>query len=94
MHSPLGNNNQLGGGGASQTSDNVVRNQSLLTGCCCKAVRAPIGSHWAFLSHASLPIMWNIALGMVSGGMALLDAEGGTKFLHQGRHKVGTPVTQ
>ena len=35
-----------------------------------------------------------IALGMLSGGTALLDAKGGTKFLHQGGHKVGTPGTQ
>ena len=43
MHSPSGNNNQPGGGGASQTSDNVVRNWSPPTGCCCKPTRAPIG---------------------------------------------------
>ena len=35
-----------------------------------------------------------IALGIVSSGTAILDAEGGTKFLHQSRCKVGTPVTQ
>ena len=43
MHSPLGNNNQQGGEGTSQTSDNVAKNQSPLTGCCCKPVRAPVG---------------------------------------------------
>ena len=42
MYSPLGNNNQQGGEGASLTSDNVARNRSLLTGCCCKPVRAPV----------------------------------------------------
>ena len=36
-------NNQHGGKGASQTSDNVVKNQSPLTGCCCKPVRALAG---------------------------------------------------
>ena len=41
--SPLGNNNQQGGEGASQTSDNAAKNQSPLTGCCCKPVRAPAG---------------------------------------------------
>ena len=43
MCSPLGDNNQQGGEGASQTSDNVMKNQSLLTGCCCKPVRALVG---------------------------------------------------
>ena len=42
-HSPSGNNNQPGGRGTSQTSDNVARNQSPLTGCCCKPARAPVG---------------------------------------------------
>ena len=43
MHSPFGNNNQQGGKGASQTSDNVAKNRSSLTGCCCKPVRALVG---------------------------------------------------
>ena len=43
MHSPSGNNNQPRGGVTSQTSDNVVRNWSLLTSCCCKPARAPVG---------------------------------------------------
>ena len=43
MHSPSGNNNQQGGEGASQTSDNAAKNQSLLTRCCCKPVRAQVG---------------------------------------------------
>ena len=42
-HSPSGNNNQQGGEGASQTSDNAAKNQSLLTGCGCKPVRALVG---------------------------------------------------
>ena len=44
MHSPLGSNNQQGGEGASQTSDNVVNNWSLQTGCCCKPVEAHAGA--------------------------------------------------
>ena len=44
MCSPLGSNNQQGDEGASQTSDNVVNNQSLQTGCCCKPVEAPAGA--------------------------------------------------
>ena len=43
MHSLLGNNNQQGGEGTSQTSDNVAKNQSLPTGCCCKSVGALLG---------------------------------------------------
>ena len=43
MCSPLENNNQQVGEGASQTSDNVAKNQSPLTGCCCKPVRAQVG---------------------------------------------------
>ena len=43
MHSPSENNNQQGGEGTSQTSDNAVTKWSLLTGCCCKPVRAPVG---------------------------------------------------
>ena len=93
MHSPSRNNNQQGGEGASQTSDNVVRNWSPLTGCCCKPVRAPVGvvstepivhqlaNH---VEHLVKVFHLPIALGVVSGGLALLDAESGTKFLHQG----------
>ena len=44
MHPPLGSSNQQGGKGASQTSDNVAKNQSLLTRCCCKPVVAPAGA--------------------------------------------------
>ena len=44
MHSLSGSNNQQGGEGASKTLDNVVKYQSLLTGCCCKPVRAPAGA--------------------------------------------------
>ena len=43
MCSPSGNNNQQRGEGASQTSDNVAKNRSPLTGCCCKPVRALVG---------------------------------------------------
>ena len=104
-HSLSGNNNQPGGRVASQTSDNAVRNQSLLTGWRCKPARAPVGVvslgllivH-QFANHAEQRLVkafhLSIALGMVSSCTALLDTEGGTKFLHQGRHKVGTPVTQ
>ena len=42
--SPLGRNNQQGGKGTSQTSDNVAKIQSPLTGCCCKPVGAPAGA--------------------------------------------------
>ena len=35
-----------------------------------------------------------IALSVVGCGLALLDAEGSTKFLHQCRCEVHTPVTQ
>ena len=44
MHSPLGSNNQQGGEGASQTSDNVVKNRSPLTGCSPKPAGAPAGA--------------------------------------------------
>ena len=38
MRSPLGSTNQQGDEDASQTSDNVMNNQSLQTRCCCKPV--------------------------------------------------------
>ena len=44
MHSLSGSINQQGGEGTSRTSDNAVKNWSLLTGCCCKPVRAPAGA--------------------------------------------------
>ena len=40
----LGSNNQQGGKDTSQTSDNVVNNRSLQTGCCCKPVGALAGA--------------------------------------------------
>ena len=43
-HSPLGNNNRQGDVGTSQTSDSVVNNQSLPTGCCCRLAGALVGA--------------------------------------------------
>ena len=44
MHSLSGSNNQQGGEGTSQTSDNVAKNWSALTGYCCKPVGPPAGA--------------------------------------------------
>ena len=105
MHSPSGSNNQQGGEGTSQTSDNAVKNRSLLTRCCCKPVRALAGAvstepsyhvpacqSCGTASGESIPL--SIALSMVGCGSALLDAKSSTKFLHQGGCKVHTPITQ
>ena len=40
----LGSNNQQGDEDTSQTSDNVVNNQPLQTGCCCKPVEVLAGA--------------------------------------------------
>ena len=105
MHSPFGNNNQQGVEGASRTSDNAAKNWSPPTGCCCKHVRALAGVvptepsyHAPAFQYAEQHLVkvfhLSIALSMVSGGSALLYAKSGTKFLHQGRRKVGTLITQ
>ena len=98
-------NNQQGGEDISQTSDNAVNNQSLQTGCCCKPVEVPAGAAPTVPSYhmpacqscgtaSGGSVHLSIALSMVGCASALLDAKGGTKFLHQGRCKVHTPITQ
>ena len=104
-HSPSGSNNQQGGEDASQTSDNAANNWSPQTRCCCKPAGALAGAAPTTLlilhqlaNHAEQHLVktfhLSIALSMVGCGSALLDAEGSTKFLHQGGCEVCTPITQ
>ena len=101
-HSPLDSNNQQGGKDASRTSDNAVNNWSPQTGCCCKLWQVLIPSSLLIVrqlaNHAEQHLVeafhLSIALSGAGCGSALLDAEGSTKFLHQGRCEVRTPITQ
>ena len=105
MCSPLESNNQRGGEDASQTSGNVANNGHCGLGAVVslyelQQVLLPLSlliMH-QLANHAQQCLMkvfhLPIALSMVGCGPALLDAKGSTKFLHQGRCEVHTPISQ
>ena len=82
----------------SQTSDSVANNWSLLTGCCCRPVGAPVGvapiepsCHTITCQSCKIVSDGNAP---TARGPALLDTKGRAQLFYQGRHEACPPITQ